>query len=131
MSSGGRRGPPDYTISSTQSIDETLAPYIELTVWGSGSSGSAEGSFSYNNGTISWTGSPTNPVNSIENIHVVMYTQLTNNESITKRITVHSGVYPSEIQLPVNVIDYDEIVIPLMGLDSKSYEFRLYCSDIT
>ena len=112
MSSGGRRGPPDYTISSTRSVDETLAPYIELMVWGSGSSESAEGSFSYRNGTISWIGLPTNPVTSIENIHVVMYTQLTNNESITKRIRAHLGVYPSEIQLPVNVIDYDEIVIP-------------------
>ena len=124
---GGSTGPPDYAYDKTQIVDETLVPYIELIIWGSGGSGSAEGSFTYYNGTISWIGSPTNPVNSIENIHVVMYTRLTNNESTPKRITVHLGVYPGEIQLPVDITDYDEIIVPLMGLDSRSYDFNICC----
>jgi len=122
----GHRGPPEYSIGSSKFIDETLTPYVNLTI----TSGGGSGGLQYSNGTVFWIGSPQASVQYIENIHLLMYTRLESNETITKHIEKRVGVYPNEIQLPTGIIDYDEIIIPRIGLDSENYHFSLCCSYI-
>ena len=121
----GRRGSAPY-IPSLE-VDETLLPYVfmEITDY----DGSVN-SFHYE-GSINWRDSLQDSVKSVENLHLVLYTKLvgeqTFRDEIVQGFEICMELCRNEFQATENVIDFDEVVIPVLGLDNPHFEFSLTC----
>jgi len=87
-------------------------------------------SFHYE-GSINWRDSLQDSVKSVENLHLVLYTKLvgeqTFGDEIVQGFEICMELCRNEFQETENVIDFDEVVIPVLGLDNPHFEFSLIC----
>lgn len=121
-------------VQDVRIIDESLKPYINVTGGSEGYSSSFEG-WHVCSGDISWIGSPQDSIRSISGIHLLMYTKVDDRtyiENGTILTHVHLGAYleasRNKIEIPADVIDYSETVIPMIGLDVPTCQYSLNCS---
>lgn len=125
---------PKTSYPIVTNVDDELKSYVNLTTTGmEGIQDSTTGNYTiYINGTVSWIDSPEDVVESMENIHLIMYTRLDSNETsgtlIIRHIGTHIEVHQDEFQLPIDAIDHVEVIIPKLGLDTAEYNFSLSCS---
>jgi hypothetical protein len=115
-------------------IDESLKLYINVSSPESqGYSKGAEG-WMVLNGTVNWIASPQDLIKSLSDVHLVMYTKVDERTYVNGTILTHLlvGIHleasPKEPQIPDDVIDYKEVIIPTIGLDVSTYQYSLNCS---
>ena len=65
------------------------------------------------------------PVTFIENINLLFYTRLEDNNTVPTKLELHLGVYPSEIQLPDDDIDYKYQIVPILEWDISIHNFLI------
>jgi len=122
----GRRGGPASSFPSLE-VDETLLPHVFMEITGYG------GVFNlvHYEGSINWRDSLQDSVKSVENLHLVLFTEVfgeqTFGDEIVQGFEIRMELCRNEFQVSENVIDFDEVVIPVLGLDNPSFEFSLTC----
>ena len=121
------------TFDSSQTLDDSLTKYINLTsnlVTGQGGPGYSWTTI-YTN--LTWIGSPKDSVKNIQNINLVAYSRLDENDSYGNGtgmliIGLHVIASQTEPTIPNDAIDYKEITIPSLGVDSPSFSYTFNCS---
>jgi len=80
-------------------------------------------------GTVVWNGSSQDSVTSFENLHLVWYTRLESNktygDTIFTRYAEHLEVHPNEFEFPDDVLAFEVMLIPVVGLDHPRFDFNL------
>ena len=121
-----------YPISNA--VDESIKPYINVTITGAGGYSGNGSDRMFLNGTVSWISSSQDAVKSLNNVYLVMYTSVDDREFnstgslISQQIGSHLEAFPNEPTLPNATIDHVEVVIPTLGLETPQYQFNLNCS---
>ena len=119
-------------------VDPSLKPYIAVSVPGGpgGSQGTPDGGMTgweLLNGTVTWIASPHDSVQSLKDIHLVVYTRIDDRTYVNAHLThiyigTHAEAYPTEPTLQNGTIDHVELVIPKLGLDTPVYQYSVNCS---
>lgn len=129
----GRFGGVTTTEKTTTLVDDSLSRYINVTA----SIGTGEGGQGYSwttvNTNVTWIGTPEDPVKTLQNIRLSIYTRLDENSSIDNgtyflTIGLHVVANQTEPTIPSDAIDHKEIIIPPMGLDISNYQYSFNCS---
>ncbi len=113
------------SITSYYIIDESLQPYINITMMSGHGGGSAENYFEVRNGTVIWIG---NDSFTVENIYLVMFVCAETNQYFHSYINVYVKAYPSEPILPSNVTGHMQVIIPYLNSTNPEYIFSLTCN---
>jgi hypothetical protein len=121
------------TFQTSATVDEALSRYVNITA--SGGSGASGPGYSWNtvSGNVTWIDSPEDSVKSLQNIHLVVYTRVDENSSMSAKtymlfIGIHVVANQTEPTIPADALDHQEIVIPTLSLDTPQYPFRFNCS---
>ena len=126
MSLSGRRGGPAPSYPSLE-VDATLLSFVSMKIT---EARSVSNSVHFE-GSINWRGSSQDSVKSIENLCLVLYTELVGEQTFGDKIVqgfkIHMEICRTEFQLTDDVIDFEEVVIPVLGLDNPRFEFSLMC----
>lgn len=120
----------DVTIGTiTTEVSSELTPYIQIN---QNEIGQEIPRFYYD-GYLTWIGSPSSTITSIQDVHLLMYTQLNRTDtigsSIQQVVDVHILAFTGMVFLPSDVIDKSqELVIPQIGASNQQVTFDLDCS---
>ncbi len=112
-------------------VDPTLQPFIQITA---PRGGTVTNNLDYESlgGTVTWIGKANDPVQSLQNIHLVMYTRWeyrnsTENFPDASLIGVHIAAYPNEPTLPTDTYDHTKVIIPNIGVNAPTFDYDLNC----
>jgi hypothetical protein len=120
-------------------VEDSLQSYVRIDSPGmqGGSSGDGNGGtagWEILNGTISWIASPFDPVKSLHNLHLVIYTRIDDRNyrqdgSLEHLyLGTHIQVFKDAPSLPNGTIDHFELNIPELSWDMPTYQYYVNCS---
>ena len=121
--SGDRRS---YPVSTE--VKDELKPYINITLTGM----HGNSSMWYQSGRINQVASPQDSIESVENIHLLIYSRVNSTtklgDSTWKVIEIHIVAYKDNFSLALDVIDQsEELIISQLGINNSQYKFELNC----
>jgi hypothetical protein len=135
---GYRTGGTHVGTTQVILIQQELHPFINITVNSASSSGGPAnlGTVTYDANVI-WIAPSNSPVQSIEDLHLIMYSVLNSNQtfgdpdagcSTHLDFYIYLSVYKGDLSLPSDVIySSAELTIPMIGVDFQKYPFHLSC----
>jgi hypothetical protein len=120
-----------------QLVDSSLSKYINLTssiIEGAGNHPKVGQGYDWAAGfaKLTWIGSAKDSVRSIQNIHLVVYSRIDQNNTFGSsqwlNIGLHAVVNQTEPTIPNDAIGYEEITVPILGIDNSTYSYFYNCS---
>ncbi|MGA2680904.1 MAG: hypothetical protein ABSF44_03790 [Candidatus Bathyarchaeia archaeon] len=121
------------SFQTSAAVDPALSRYLNLTAVGKSGAGGPGYSWNIVTGNVTWIGSTQDPVKSLQNIHLFVYTRVDENSSMSPKtfmlyIGIHVEVNQTEPTIPSDAIDHKEIIIPTLGLEMPNYSYSFNCS---